>query len=182
MLKAFSKLILRIFGWKEFDEIPHNIRKAVVIVAPHTSTWDFVIGRFAYWALGFKPKFLIKSEMFVFPMKGLLNWVGGIPVNRNKSGNMVENVANLFSKYDSLFITITPEGTRRLNPNWKKGFYYIALKAQVPIVIGILDYKKKIAGFSDVFYPTGDFEKDFKNIEDYYRERAGKHPENFNLK
>lgn len=181
MLKAFAKFIFRIFGWREIDELPPDIKKAVVIVAPHTSLWDFVVGRFGYWALGFKPKFLIKKEAFKFPLKGILIWAGGIPVDRKKSGNMVENIAKMFSKYDSLFITITPEGTRRLNPNWKKGFYYIALKAKVPVVLGILDYQKKEAGMRDVFYPTGNFEKDFKIIEDYYRGRTGKHPENFNL-
>jgi len=182
MIKAFAIFIFRIFGWKAIDELPARIKKAVVIVAPHTSMWDFVVGRFGYWALGFKPKFLIKKEVFKFPLKGILLRAGGIPVDRSKSGNLVENIANLFSQYDSLFITITPEGTRRLNPSWKKGFYYIALRANVPIVLGILDYKEKIAGFTDVFHPTGDFEKDFKFIEDYYRGRTGKHPENFNLK
>ncbi len=119
--------------------------------------------------------------MFVFPIGSLLKWFGGIPVDRKKTSKMVDYVAGLFNKYDSLFITITPEGTRKLNTHWKKGFYYIALRANVPIALGILDYKKKEGGIGKIFEPSGNFEDDFKMIQDFYRGRGARHPENFNL-
>jgi 1-acyl-sn-glycerol-3-phosphate acyltransferase len=176
-----SKFILKIFGWNIIGGIPDHIKKAVVIVAPHTSWWDFVWGRLAYNVMGVKVKFLIKKEAFRFPIARLLRRLGGIPVDRRRSANMVESIVRLFHQEESFFITITPEGTRKYNPNWKKGFYYIAVKANVPIALGVLDYKKKEGGVPQFFYPTGDLEKDFKVIEDFYRGRGAKYPENFNL-
>lgn len=181
MLYFLSKLILKLNGWKIIGGIPEGVKKCVVIVAPHTSMWDFVWGRLAYWQLGVKVKFLIKKEVFVFPYKWLLLKLGGIPVDRKKSSNLVDVVAQLFKQHDSLFITITPEGTRHYAAHWKKGFYYIALKAKVPIAFGILDYKKKEGGIGMIMNPSGDFDADFKIIQDFYRGRGAKHPENYNL-
>ena len=181
MLHYISKLILKLTGWKIIGGIPKDLKKCVVIVAPHTSMLDFVWGRFAFWVIRVKVKFLIKKESFDTFYGGLVKWAGGIPVDRKNSANMVETIARMFSQHDSLFITITPEGTRKYSPNWKKGFYYIALKAKVPIALGILDYKKKEAGVGKIFTPSGNFEEDFKMIEDFYRGRTGKYPENFNL-
>jgi 1-acyl-sn-glycerol-3-phosphate acyltransferase len=180
-MRYISGQILKLFGWKVIGRIPVDVRKCVVIVAPHTSYWDFVWGRLAYWDMGVKVKFLIKKEVFVFPFGGLLKHLGGIPVNRKSGANMVEVISRMFSKYNSLIITITPEGTRKKVTNWKKGFYYIALKAKVPIALGILDYKTKECGIGKILTPTGDLEKDFKMIEDFYRGRTGKHPEKYNL-
>jgi len=180
-MRYIAKFILYLWGWKVFGGIPADLKKCVVVVAPHTSMWDFVIGRLAWFALGLKVKFLIKKEMFAFPLGPPLKWLGGIPVDRSKSMRLVDYVAGLFNKYESLYITITPEGTRRLNPHWKRGFYFIALKANVPIALGVLDYKKKIGGVEKIFTPSGDFEKDFKMVEDFYRGSGARHPEKFNL-
>ncbi|MBN2173520.1 MAG: 1-acyl-sn-glycerol-3-phosphate acyltransferase [Bacteroidales bacterium] len=181
MMHYISKIFIRLAGWKIIGGIPEGINKCVVVVAPHTSMWDFVWGRLAYFVLRVKVKFLIKKEMFVFPISGLLNWLGGIPVDRSKSTNLVDYIAGLFKIYDHLYITITPEGTRKLNHKWKKGFYYIALKANVPIALGFLDYKKKEVGIGKIFTPSGNFEEEFKMIEDFYKGRGAKFPENFNL-
>jgi len=181
MLYLISKLILKLTGWKIIGGFPKDMMKCVVVMAPHTSMWDFVYGRLAYWVYRVKVKFLIKKESFETFYGGLLTWAGGIPVDRKNSSNMVESIARLFAQSKSLFLTITPEGTRRLNPNWKKGFYYIALKAKVPIALGFLDYKKKEGGVGKIFMPSGNFEEDFKMIEDFYKGMKGKHPERFNL-
>jgi len=181
MLSLISKLILKLTGWKIVGGIPEGILKCVVVVAPHTSMWDFVWGRFAYWALRVKVKLLIKKESFGLITGPLLKRSGGIPVDRSKSDNMVESVAKLFDEYESLHITITPEGTRKYNDKWKKGFYYIALKANVPIALGVIDYKKKEVGIDKIFTPTGNFEEDFNIIEDFYRGRGAKYPERYNL-
>ncbi|MCB2221937.1 MAG: 1-acyl-sn-glycerol-3-phosphate acyltransferase [Bacteroidetes bacterium] len=180
-MRFLAKFILRLWGWKVIGGIPADLKKCVVVVAPHTSMYDFVIGRLAWYALGLKVKFLIKKEMFAFPLGPFLKWMGGIPVDRGRSTKLVDYVADLFDQYESLYITITPEGTRRLNPKWKRGFYYIALKANVPVALGFLDYNTKQGGVDKIFTPSGDFEKDFKLVEDFYRGRGAKHPEQFNL-
>lgn len=176
-----SKIIIKLSGWKITGTVPVDIKKCVVIMAPHTSMWDFVWGRLAYWVLRLKAKFLIKREMFNSWLGPVLIRIGGIPVDRSKKNNAVDTVAELFLKYDSLYITITPEATRKLNPDWKKGFYYIALKANVPIALGYLDYHKKEGGIGKMLTPTGNFDEDFKIIEEFYRGRGAKHPELFNL-
>jgi 1-acyl-sn-glycerol-3-phosphate acyltransferase len=176
-----STILLRLFGWRIQGNLPPEIKKCVVVVAPHTSMWDFVWGRLAWYKLRLRVRFLIKKELFSFPLGILVKGLGGIPVDRSKSGGMVDYVADLFSKYDSLYITITPEGTRKLNPHWKRGFYFIAVKAKVPIALGVLDYKEKSGGVGMIFTPSGDFESDFKMIEDFYRGKGAKHPEKYNL-
>jgi 1-acyl-sn-glycerol-3-phosphate acyltransferase len=181
MLYLISKLVLWLSGWKIVGSFPKDLKKCVVVMAPHTSMMDFIWGRLAYWVLRVKVKFLIKKESFETYYGGLVKWAGGIPVDRKNSTNMVESIAKMFSRTDSLYITITPEGTRKLNPNWKKGFYYIALKAKVPIALGFLDYEKKEGGVGPIIIPSGNFEEDFKMIEDFYRGMKGKHPEFFNL-
>lgn len=161
--------------------IPPGMNKAVIIAAPHTSNLDFFIGRLAYWAVGVKIKFLIKKEAFKFPFGGVLKWSGGIPVDRSKNNRMVDQITKLLEAHDSFFIMITPEGTRKANPHWKKGFYHIALGAGVPIAIGYLDYPKKEGGIGKILYPTGNYEEDIKVIKDFYRDKTGRHPEKFKL-
>mgnify|MGYP001390693192 CR=1 FL=1 len=125
MLRLFARYMLRILGWRITSVIPEGTRKCVIIAAPHTSYWDFVIGRLAYWLMGIKAHFLIKKEAFKFPYKRLLEKMGGIPVDRGRSNNMVDQVVDRFNKSESLFIVITPEGTRKPVRHWKKGFYNI---------------------------------------------------------
>jgi 1-acyl-sn-glycerol-3-phosphate acyltransferase len=125
---------------------------------------DFVIGRLAYWSLAVPVKFLIKKEAFQHPLGFLVKNMGGIPVDRKKSTNLVDQVADLFKDYEVLNVIITPEGTRKLVTNWKKGFYYIAIRANVPIVMGF-----------------GDFESGFKQIEDFYRTKSARFPKMFSL-
>jgi 1-acyl-sn-glycerol-3-phosphate acyltransferase len=181
MLKQFSKTVLWLFGWKIVGEIPAGIKKCVIIVAPHTSNLDFVIGRLAFYILDVNVKFLIKKEAFKFPVKKLLHSLGGIPVDRSKRNDLVDQVSSMFTSYDSLVVTITPEGTRRLNRRWKKGFYHIAVKSNVPIIFGFLDYKNKRGGVGPVFYPSGNYEKDLIEIESFYIDKGARRPEEFNL-
>ena len=161
--------------------MPEGVTKAVVISAPHTSNWDFVIGFVAYLALGVKSKYLIKKEAFTFPLGMILKALGAIPVDRHHSTNVVTQVGELFKTRNKLIVTITPEGTRKLVRHWKRGFYYIAEHAHVPILVGIVDYRKKEIGIVRKFNTTGNYEKDLAEIESYYLNRTAKHPENFNL-
>lgn len=181
MLSLFAKFMLRILGWKITNVIPPGTKKVVIAVAPHTSYWDFVIGRLAYWVMGVKAKFLIKKEVFRFPIRGLLLHMGGIPVDRGRSSRMVDQIVELFNQSESMVIVITPEGTRKPVRHWKKGFYHIANQAKVPIALGYLDYAKKEGGVGKVIMPNGNIEEQFREIMDFYRGRTGKHPEKFML-
>jgi 1-acyl-sn-glycerol-3-phosphate acyltransferase len=182
MGRWLSAFILRMLGWHTDGSLPDGIRKAVVVAAPHTSMWDFVIGRLTFWAIRVNIRFLIKEESFVFPLGILLKWIGGVPVARGRyKSNVVSDVTELFRKSDDLVVVITPEGTRRKVEQWKKGFYLIAVAANVPIALGYIDYGKKTGGIGPVIYPSGDFDKDIRIMQDFYRNMTAKHPERFNL-
>ncbi len=176
-----SKFIFnKILGWRVENVLP-DIPKCIIAVAPHTSNWDFIIGKLAYSSIGRTANFLIKKEWFVFPFNLFFKSVGGVPVERSKKNSMTETLAAEFDKHDRLQLAITPEGTRKRVKEWKKGFYFIALKAKVPILLVGLDYGKKVASFLNVFHPTGNYESDIIKIKSYYREITGKHPKKFAL-
>jgi 1-acyl-sn-glycerol-3-phosphate acyltransferase len=180
-MKWISILILKLIGWKRVGSPPAGVKKAIFITAPHTSNLDFFIGRLYAWSNSIPVKFLIKKEAFFWPFGKLLRKSGGIAIDRKKASNTVEMAAEIFNQYDSIYMAITPEGTRKLVKTWKKGFYYIAQKADVPIVLSFLDYGNKKVGIGPVLETSGDVVKDFKKIEDFYRGMKGRHPEKFNL-
>ena len=171
-------MFFQFIGWRVDMTYPEKAKKCVIIVAPHTSNWDFIIGRLAFNIYGLPIKFLIKSDLFVGPMGWLLKKMGGIPVDRSKKSNLTDQIAAMYHGQDRLAITFTPEGTRAYNPDWKKGFYYIAQKANVPIMMGYLDYKNRRGGFIGEFIPTGDVEKDIDEMKKVYFGIEGKVPEN----
>jgi 1-acyl-sn-glycerol-3-phosphate acyltransferase len=180
ILKYLSKFILWVIGWKIDIRIPPE-KKYIIAVAPHTSNWDYVIGQFAYWATGLKPKVMIKREAFSSIAGPLIRMCGGIPVDRSKAISLIEQVFKLFEEKDEFVLSITPEGTRKRNPNWKTGFYRIAMRANVPIYLGYIDYAKKRGGMQQKFVPTGDMDKDIKEIKAYYKDMKGKYPDQFAL-
>lgn len=181
MRKSLYLGILRLFGWKIHYTIPKEIKKGIVIVAPHTSNWDFVIGKLAFIKISKHAKFLIKQEWFKFPMGPFLKWVGALPVDRSSKSMTTKQIANHFKNAEELFIIITPEGTRKRTNHWKKGFYQIAMHTNLPICFAFVDYKKKEGGLTGYFYPTGDYDKDFEIIKEFYKDVTAKYPENFNL-
>ena len=150
-------------------------------MAPHTSNWDFFIGKLGFSHLGISPKILIKKEAFRGLSGFFLKKAGGVPVDRTKNNNLVDYAVQLFQENDTFFMNITPEGTRSYVKSWKKGFYHIAVKAQVPIALGYLDFEKKVGGIGETFYPTGDFKKDFPTILAFYKDKKGANPEMYNL-
>ncbi|MBN3035813.1 MAG: 1-acyl-sn-glycerol-3-phosphate acyltransferase [Bacteroidales bacterium] len=181
MFRVLAGWILGLAGWEISGTVPEGVEKCVVVVAPHTSNWDFVIGRLAYTVLGLPARFLIKKEWFFFPLGPLLKSLGGIPVDRKSDRHAAEKISALFARRKRLFLTITPEGTRKYNAHWKRGFYTIALRAKVPIALGFLDYREKKGGIRMIIYPTGNFREDFRIIEDFYRGIHARHPKKFNL-
>ncbi len=177
-----SRFLLWLMGWKIRHDLPEGLKKAVIIAAPHTSNMDYIIGRLAYFVIGVNVKFLIKKEVFVWPVGRIFRAWGGIPIDRSKKNRMVDYVVELFNKSKQLFVVITPEATRKPVKSWKKGFYHIARLANVPIILGYLDYPKKEGGLGPLLYPTGNYEEDFKKIAAFYKGKTGRHPERFVLK
>lgn len=169
--------ILRMFGWKIDKTLP-EVEKCVVCMGPHTSNWDFIIGRIAFSYYGVNVKILIKKESFFFPFGWFLRKLGGIPVDRKSKNNLVKTAAEYFKENDNFFLVFTPEGTRKYNPHWKKGFYYIAQEANVPIYIAYIDYKNKTGGWERLFQPTGDVDADIKEIKKVLSKYTGRFPEN----
>jgi 1-acyl-sn-glycerol-3-phosphate acyltransferase len=178
MRAGLSRLILKIFGWKYIGEIP-EVKKAVIIAVPHTSNWDFVWGKLTFLAYGVKTTILMKKELFVFPLKYIWKSWGIIPVDRNKKGNLTDQMAEEFSKRESLYLSLAPEGSRSLRTEWKRGFYFIALKAKVPIYLAEINYEEKTLTCGEPFYPTGDVESDMLKIKSHYLDSKPKHPERF---
>ncbi len=177
MIKKLASFIFHSLGWNAVGEVPPAIKKYIILAAPHTSNWDFFYGRLFFLMKGIPLKFFIKKEWYVFPFNVLFKFLGGIPVDRSKKENLTNQIENIFNQYDELAIMITPEGTRKYNPNWKKGFYYIAQKTKVPIILGYIDYEKKVGGFGPVFNITDDVEKDIETIKNFFRDKKGKFPE-----
>lgn len=176
-MRKFYKWVLKLFGWQIDERTPENVKKAVIAVGPHTSNWDFVIGKLAFAYYGVNAKFLIKKELFFPPLGWLLKAMGGIPVDRKKKNNITEQAVRYFNENEYCYLVFTPEGTRSYNPNWKKGFYYIAQNAKVPIYICYMDYKRKIGGFHSLFEPTGDADADIRYIKGILSQFEGRFPE-----
>lgn len=177
-MSKLSKSILNSLGWKIEGELEHPA-KCILCVAPHTSNWDLILGKLVYLSMGRESFFLIKKSWFFFPMNLFFNAIGGIPVDRSKKTSLTTQMAEQFDKRLSFRLAVTPEGTRKKTGEWKKGFYYIALEANVPIVVATLDYSKKLVDFKTVFYPTGDVDKDLEEIKSYYVGVKGRHLDRF---
>ncbi|NDF06068.1 MAG: glycerol acyltransferase, partial [Betaproteobacteria bacterium] len=169
LLKRFSIWVLRLAGWTLVGQMPSNTPKSVVIAAPHTSNWDLPYTLMVALALDLNIHWMGKIQIFRFPFKGLMFWLGGIAVDRSQSTNMVFASAQTLRDADGeLHLVVPPEGTRSQSRHWKTGFYYIALQAQVPIVLGFLDFGSKTSGLGPALLPTGDLETDMASIKAFY--------------
>lgn len=175
------KILFKLRGWKITGGVPKDIKKCVLVAAPHTSNWDFVYGLAGIAYYGYNVRYLIKKQAYRFPLKRLIDKTGGIPVDRSKHNNLVDALVDEFNKRDELILMIPPEGTRTLVEKWKTGFYYTALKANVPILLGYLDYKTRTASIDTLLWPTENKEEDFKKIRAFYRGVTAKNPEWFSL-
>ena len=169
MTTRIWRMLLSALGWKTIGELPVNEKKMIIIVAPHTSNWDFVMGVIIRGAMGFKANFLGKKSLFKKPFGSIFTGLGGIPVDRSVSQNMVEQVVDIANKRSTFILAIAPEGTRGKVKKWRTGFYYIALKANIPIIMCQLDYEHKKARFLDPFHPTGNIDQDLRYIQSQFR-------------
>lgn len=175
MMQKFTRFILKIIGWKIVGNLPDD-KKYLIIVAPHTSNWDLVIGLIARFAVGVKINFLAKHQIFFFPLSILLKALGGAPVDRSKKSNKVEQAVEAFCQNDEFRLGLAPEGTRSPVTRWKEGFYHIACQAKVPIVMVGLDYASKEIRVKEPFWPSGDINKDFPQLIEYFRTIQGRFP------
>ena len=175
MQKQFGRFLLRLVGWKIVGELPKD-KKYVIVVAPHTSNWDFIYGLFGRFAVGVKINFLAKIQLFFFPLGLFLKAVGGVPVDRSKKNKTVDQVVELFRSHDEFVLAITPEGTRSSVNRWKEGFYHIACQAKLPIVMIGPDYSTREIRIREPFQPSGDIDTDFPKILDFFRTIKGRYP------
>ncbi len=182
MLRVITSMLFKVLGWKMDGNIPSGIDKCVLIVAPHTSNVDYIFGLAAAYKIRLPLRYLIKEEWLNrFLIGRLIKSTGAIGVTRSKRTNMVDTMAGLINNSEQMALVFPPEGTRKLNPKWKTGFYYVALKAKVPIVFSSINYKKKMVSVGPSFMPTGDFEKDMDVVREAYKDAAARHPEKFSL-
>lgn len=184
MKKLIATFWFKVSGWKLAApvEIINQARPSVMIAAPHTSNWDFVYAIFGFWLMGIDLKYFIKDFYTRSLLGWFFKWTGAIGVDSSKRNNLVEYSVNLLKTNPKMVILVPAEGTRQRVEKWRTGFYHIAIEADVPISLGYLDYKNKIAGVGMVFQPTGNFEADMKIIEDFYKNIIGKYPELYNPK
>jgi 1-acyl-sn-glycerol-3-phosphate acyltransferase len=165
---------MRAFGWRVEGELPPE--KCVIIAAPHTSNWDFPFMLAAAYVIGFRISWMGKHTLFKGPFGPLMRRLGGIAVDRRAPQNLVQQVAERFAQSDELVLAVPPEGTRKKVEYWKSGFYQIARGARVPVVLGFLDFERKVGGLGPVLMPTQDARADMDRIRAYYRDIRGKRP------
>ncbi len=170
---VFSKLL----GWRIEGSFDPAIKKSVVVVAPHTSWHDFYIGALARRILKTEINFVAKKELFKWPFGWYFRWMGGASLDRTPGQNKVEAIARIFEEKDEFRLAIAPEGTRKKVEKWKTGYYYIAQKANVPVIRVAFDYKNKVVAISDPFYTTGDIDVDTPRIRSFFTGVVGKVPE-----
>ena len=187
MIFYIAKFLFWISGWKLNNQMPKGVRRSVMIASPHTSNWDFFYARIAFMLMGIPVKFTVKKEWLKFPFNLIMSPLGAIGIDRSpKAGNterksMVDAMAEIFEGKEEMVVLVTPEGTRSKVTKWKSGFYYVAVTAKVPITLGYLDYKHKVAGVGKVVYPSGNYMKDMKIIMDFYKDINARYPEKFSV-
>ena len=175
-----SFIFERLMGWRYEVTTPY-FDKCVICTAPHTTNWDLIMGKLFINAIGRDSGFLMKSDWFFWPLGPIFRWMGGIPVDRKKNTSLTQRVIEIAKKSDHFILAVTPEGTRSANPNWKKGFWYIAKGANIPIVLYGIDYEKKLITSTKVMTPGDDVMADLREIKLYFKDFKGKYPENFTI-
>ena len=180
LLRGLSLGMLRLLGWKLDGQLPADQPKCVLIAAPHTSNWDLPYTLMVAFALRLNIRWMGKQQLFRGPLGPLMRWLGGIAVNRDQASNLVAASAQAIRDADGpLQLVVPPEGTRSKTRHWKTGFYWIALQAEVPIVMAYMDYPRKLSGLGPVFKPSGNVEADMVQIKAWYGQFKGKNWQQF---
>ena len=181
MKELIANFLFKLYGWKLIGSVPKEIKKYVLIAAPHTSNMDFFLAMPTMWKLGVPGRFLIKKEHTDTFYGGLIKAMGGIGVDRkNQSKTFVQELNDIVDSHEEIAMLFTPEGTRKRVKRWKTGFYRVALAVNVPIILAYAEYSKKEVHIGHVFNPSGDFEKDFDYMEKFFNQVTAKFPEDYN--
>ena len=176
LTQRLARLALRLMGWTVLD-LPRRPHRAVVVGYPHTSNWDFLVGLLGMAALGLNARWAGKDNLFRGPAGPLMRWLGGIPVNRRAHTGLVERLAAEMRRHDRFMLVIAPEGTRSLRPGWKSGFYRIARAAEVPVLVGVVDYAHRRIGLLAGVTLSGDETVDMAAIANCYHDCKGRRPQ-----
>jgi len=168
MKKIYQFIFFRLMGWRITGFMDSSVKKSVIIVVPHTSWVDFITGVLVRGSIGLPIHFVAKKELFRFPFGGYFRWMGGAPLDRQKSDNKVDAIAAIFKDREIFRLAIAPEGTRKKVDRWKTGFYYIALKADVPVIAVAFDYGNKEVKVAQPYHLTGNIETDFNVLTANY--------------
>ncbi|MEX1310318.1 MAG: lysophospholipid acyltransferase family protein [Candidatus Sulfomarinibacteraceae bacterium] len=168
-----GRTAMRWSGWRFAGRIP-DVAKAVLIVAPHSSNWDFFIGVAAMFSLGVRVVFWGKHTLFVWPLGPVMRWLGGFPVDRRSTAGVVDVTVRRFAESDQMILALAPEGTRSAVQRWKTGFYHVAVAASVPVIPVVLDWGSKTIRFGDRFDTTGDIDRDFSALKDVFSDAEGR--------
>jgi 1-acyl-sn-glycerol-3-phosphate acyltransferase len=174
-MRAFLCLCFRLSGWKTAGRVPREIPKFIIAVAPHSSNWDFLVGLGARACLNFQSYYLGKKELFDSPLGWMFRRLGGIPVDRSRKSDLVEEITGEINRHEQFILTIAPEGTRKQTGKWKSGFYHIAHNARIPIVFCAFDYPTKTVRIFEPFTPSGNLEDDSTKIAALFADSRGKH-------
>lgn len=168
--------LLRLFGWRSVLVWP-PVPKGVLVVYPHTSNWDFIVGVLFKLGAGLPARWMGKHTLFRWPLRRLFLRIGGIPINRRATAGFVESLLAEFSRHDWMWLAVAPEGTRSLTDHWKSGFYQIAVAGGLPVGLGFIDYASHTVGVDTYVTLSGDPEHDLRRIGDYYADKRGRRPE-----
>ena len=176
-MQSLTRFILKIFGWQA-ELAVQMVDKCVLVGAPHTTNWDFPLAILGMSAMGIKFNWVAKHTLFRWPFGFFMRLLGGISLDRKSGGaGFAIKAVETFHELDRFILAIAPEGTRHRTDHWKAGFYKIATKSNVPVALGYVDFKKKIIGVGKILIPSGNRDKDFEMIKDFYRDKSGKYPE-----
>lgn len=178
LTRRIAAWLLKILGWRIEADFP-DLPRLVLAAAPHTSNWDGVIGVSAIVALGLRINWFAKDTLFRWPFRGVLLWLGGVPIKRDKARGIVEQTTDIFRQREKIYVVIAPEGTRARAPVWKTGFYRIAHATQTPILLAYVDYSRKVVGTGPLIQPSGDYAADLRRIQDFYRGKVPRRPDKF---
>ena len=178
LLRWISSFILIILGWRKEGQLP-DVPKLVLIAAPHTSNWDLFFTLVLAFSFRMKVYWMGKEALFRWPYGRIMRWLAGISIDRSKSNNVVEQSVQAFQDSEQLIMVVPPEGSRGKVKRWRTGFYYIAYGAKVPIVLGFIDYGRKVGGFGPAIHPTGDIDADMEQIKAFYANVTGKKQDKF---
>jgi 1-acyl-sn-glycerol-3-phosphate acyltransferase len=174
--QRLARAILKMIGWELAGSFP-DLPKYVLVGAPHTSNWDFPLAMLLMFGSGVRFNWIGKNSLFRWPLGSFFRRMGGIPVRRESTTNFVGQIVEAFERSTRLIIAIAPEGTRSMVTRWKTGFYYMAVGAQVPLVLGFVDYGRRQVGVGPVIYPSSNIEETFAQLRAFYTDKTGKYPD-----